>query len=71
MKLLKLARTNYCDPSLIKSHSIMTDEGSALVKVASNMDGYHHCLYVFHMNQLVVRVSSQIIHFTILQQFFY
>ena len=36
----------------------MTDEGSALVKVASDMTGYHHCLCAFHINQLDVRVSS-------------
>ena len=68
MKLLKLTRTDCCDSSLIQSRSIMTDEGSALVGVASNMGGYPHCLCAFHINQLTVRVSSQIIHFTILQQ---
>ena len=44
MNLLKLTRTGCCNPSSIQSWSIMTDEGSALVKVASNMDRYHHCL---------------------------
>ena len=68
MKLLKLTRTDCCDSSLIQSRSIMTDEGSALVGVASNMDGYPYCVCAFHINQLTIRVSSQIIHFTILQQ---
>jgi len=56
--ILKLTG-NYCiDPSYINSRSIMTDEGSALVKVTSDMAGYHHCLCAFHINQLAVRVSS-------------
>ena len=59
MNLLKLARPDCCDPSSIQSRSIMTNEGSALVKVASYMDGYHHCLCSFHINQLAVRVSCQ------------
>jgi len=42
MNLLKLTRTGCCNNSSIQSRSIMTDEGSALVKVTSNMDGYHH-----------------------------
>ena len=36
----------------------MTDEGSVLVKVSSDMAGYYHCLCAFHINQLAVRVSS-------------
>ena len=56
---LKLTRTNCCNNSSIQSWSIPTDEGSALVKVPSNMDGYHHCLCSFHINQLAVRMSSQ------------
>ena len=36
----------------------MTDEGSALVSVTSDMAGYHHCVYAFHITQLYVRVSS-------------
>ena len=36
----------------------MTDEGSVLVKVSSDMAGYHHCLCAFHINQLAVRVNS-------------
>ena len=56
--ILKLTG-NYCiDPLYINSRSIMTDEGSALVKVASDMAGSHHCLCAFHINQLDVRVSS-------------
>ena len=39
--LLKLIRTNCIDPSFIKTRSIMTDKGSALVKLASDMAGYH------------------------------
>ena len=53
MKFLKLARTDCCDHSSIQSRSIMTDEGSDLVKVDSNMDMYHHCLSAFHINQLL------------------
>ena len=58
MNLLKLTGNNCIDPSYENSRSIMTDEGSALVKVASDMAGYHHCLCAFHINQLAVRVSS-------------
>ena len=68
MKLLNLTGTDHYDPSLTQSRSIETDEDSALVKVASNMDGYHHCLCPFRINQLDIRVSSQIYLFTILQQ---
>ena len=68
MKLLKLARPNCYDPSLIQSRSIMTDEGPTLVKTASNIDGFYQYLCAFRIKQLAVRVSSQIIHFTILQQ---
>ena len=50
MNLLKLTRTDCCNNSSIQSRSIMTDEDSVLVKVASNMDGYHHCLCSFHIN---------------------
>ena len=50
MNLLKVTHTGCCNPSLIQSRYIMTDEGSALVKVASNMDGYHHYLYLFQIN---------------------
>ena len=41
VNLLKLVRTNCIDPSFIKTRSIITDEGSALVKLASDMAGYH------------------------------
>ena len=58
MNLLKLTGNNCIDPSYENSRSVMTDEGSALVKVASDMAGYHHCLCAFHINQLAVRVSS-------------
>ena len=57
MNLLKLIGNNCIDPSYENSRSIMTDEGSALVKVASDTTGYHHCLCAFHINQLTVRVS--------------
>ena len=50
MNLLKLTHTGCCNNSSIQSRSIMTDDGSALVKVTSNMDGYHHCLCSFHIN---------------------
>ena len=56
INLLKLTRIGCCNPSSIQSRSIMIDEGSALVKVASNMDGCHHCLCLFHIKQLTVRV---------------
>ena len=68
MKLLTLTRINCCDPSLIQSGSVMTDEGSTLVKIASNINRFHQYLCAFRINQLAVRVNSQIIHFTILQQ---
>ena len=58
MNLLKLTGNNCIDPSYENSRSVMTDEGSALVKVTSDMAGYHHCLCAFHINQLAVRVSS-------------
>ena len=58
MNLLKLTGNNCIDPSYVNTRSIMTDEGSALVKVATDMDGYHHCLCTFHINQLAVRVST-------------
>ena len=38
--------------------SIVTDEGSTLVKVASLISGYNHCLCSFNVHQLAVRVSS-------------
>ena len=58
MNLLKLTGTNCIDPSFVNTHSIMADEGSALVKVDYDMAGYHHCLCAFHINQLAVRVST-------------
>ena len=57
MNLLKLTGNNCIDPSYVNSRSIITDEGSVLVKVDSNIAGYHHCMCVFHINQLAVRVS--------------
>ena len=42
----------------ISSCSIMTDEGSTLVKVASLISDYNHCFCSFHVHQLTVRVSS-------------
>ena len=45
------------DSQQFSSRSIMTDEGSALVKVASLVSGYNHCLCSFHVHQLAVRVS--------------
>ena len=56
--LLKLTGTNCIYPSSINTRSIMTNEGSTLVKVTSDMGGYHHCVCAFHINQLAVRVSS-------------
>ena len=66
INLLKLTRTDCIDPSCIKMRSIMTDEGSALVKNASDMAGYHHFLCAFHINQLDVRESNIIYHFIII-----
>ena len=40
------------------SRSIVADEGSTLVKVASLISDYNHCLCSFQVHQLVVRVSS-------------
>ena len=68
MNLIKLTRTGCCNPSSIQSRSIMTDESPVLVKVASNMDWYHHYLCSFYINVLDVRVSCQIIHIIITQQ---
>ena len=51
MNILKITGVNCIDPSFINTRSIMTGEGSALVKVASDMDGCHHCLCAFHINQ--------------------
>ena len=50
INLLKLTGNNCIDPSYVNTCSIMTDEGSDLVKVASDMAGYHHCLCAFHIN---------------------
>ena len=59
MNLLNLTRTGCFNPSSIQLWSVMTDEDSTLVKVASNMDGYYHCLYSFHISQLDIKVSYQ------------
>ena len=66
MNLLKLTRANCIDPSFIKTRFIMTDEGSVLVKIASDLAGYHHYLCVFQINQLTVKVSNIIYHFIII-----
>ena len=58
MNILKLTGNNCINPSYINTRSIMTDESSALVKVASGMASYHYCICAFHINQLVLRVSS-------------
>ena len=57
MNLLKLTGNNCINSSYGNSRSVMTDEGSSLIKVASEMAGYNHCLCAFHINQLAVRVS--------------
>ena len=57
MNLLKLTGNNCIDNSYENARSIMTDEGSALVKVGSDMAGCHHCVCAFHINELDVRVS--------------
>ena len=66
MNLLKLTRTKCIDPSFIKTRFIMTDEGSVLVKISSDLAGYHHYLCVFQINQLTVKVSNIIYHFIII-----
>ena len=58
MNLLKLTGNIFIDPSYVNTRSIMIDEGSVLVKVASDMAGYHHCLCGFYINQLAVRVRT-------------
>ena len=58
MDHLKLIGNNCIAPSYVNTRSIMTDEGSALVKVTSVMAGYNYCLCAFHINQLAVTVSS-------------
>ena len=58
MNIFKLKGNNCIDHLYVNTRSIMTDKGSALVKVTSDMDGYHHCLCAFHINQLAVRVST-------------
>ena len=57
MNILKLKGNDRTDPLFINTHSIMTDEGFALV-VASDMAGCHHCLCAFRINQLDVRLSA-------------
>ena len=57
MNILKLKGNDCIDPLFINTHSIMTDEGFALV-VASDMAGCHHCLCAFRINQLDVRLSA-------------
>ena len=54
---LKIGSNSCPDLSRHTTCSIMTDEGSALVRMAPSMSGYVHSLYVFHVNQLAVRVS--------------
>ena len=58
MNIMKLTGNDCIDPSYENSRSVMTDEGSALVKVTSDMAGYHHYQCTFHIHQLAVRVSS-------------
>ena len=58
MNILKLTGNNCIDLSYVNTRSIMTDESSAFVKVASDMAGYHHYLCAFHINQLVIRVKT-------------
>ena len=50
MNLFKWTCTNCIHPSFINTRSIMTDESSDLVRVASDMGGYYHCVYAFHIN---------------------
>ena len=47
MNILKLTDNNCIDPLFINTRSITTDEGSVLVKVASDMASYHHCYVPF------------------------
>ena len=57
MKLLGLSDSTDFRSYFATSRSIMTDEGSALVKLASSMKGYHHYLCSFNINQLPIWVS--------------
>ena len=57
LDLLKIGSNSCPDLSRHTTCSIMTDEGSALVNVASLISGYNHCLCSFHVHQLAVRVS--------------
>ena len=57
LDLLRVGGNSSPNLSRNTSYSIMTDEGSALIKVAPSMWGCNHCLFSFHVNQLAVRVS--------------
>ena len=57
LDLLRIGSNTSHDLSRSVSRSMMTDEGSALVEVASSISGYYHYLCYFHINQLAVRVS--------------
>ena len=50
MNLLKLTGNNCIDPSFVNICSIMTDEDSVLVQVASDMASYHHCVCAFRIS---------------------
>ena len=63
LDILRIGNNPSRDLSGSTSRSIMTDEGLALVKVTSSMFRYYHCLCLFHVNQLAVRVTC-CIYFT-------
>ena len=61
MKLLRLSDNTELNSTFATSRSIITDECSVRVKVASSMEGCHHCLYAFHGNQLAILMSYLVI----------
>ena len=64
-QLLILSDNTDLNSTFATSIYIMTDEVSALVKSASSMEGYHHYLCAFYMNQLEIRVSYVFVQFLV------
>ena len=59
--ILVICNRAMSDLSLNDSYSMMTDEGSALVKVSSSVIEFNHLLWSFHVNQLDVRVNRMLL----------
>ena len=57
LDLLRIGSNSSPDLSGNTCCSIITNEGSDLVKMASSMSGYNHCMSSFYVIQLAVRVS--------------